>query len=101
MIVLRLEIALDESGRQPGESSDPVSPGACLCERVRINIRSHDLDVVGIDQAPVLEQPDGDRIGFLTCRAGHRPDTQEVAGPFGESYPWQDVSAQCRELVAL
>ena len=97
----RHEVLFDELGRQPHER-----PGAVLAfgggrGALGVDVGADDLDVLDVDLGPVLEQPDGDRVGLLAGGAGHRPYAQRLAGPLGAYAFSQQVGRQAAQLVVF
>src|SRR5450756_2030484 len=68
---------------------------------ISVDVGRHDLDVVVIDLRPVLKKIHRDRIGLLSGRAGHRPDTDTVALATLGDHLGKDPVGQAIELMIL
>jgi hypothetical protein len=66
-----------------------------------VDIGADDLDVLDVDLGPVLQQPDGDRIGLFSGGAGNRPYPERLARPLGQDTLGQQVGGQAAQLVFL
>ena len=92
----RLEIAANHVPREPHERTFAVDALGGDLERARVDVRADDLDIVAVDEPPVLHQPNRNRIRFLPGRAGYRPD----ADRFPRSLPADNVAEEIRGHAA-
>src|SRR4051812_12708619 len=91
-----LEIAANHIPRQPHEGTYAVDAFGGGLERARVDVRADDLNIVAVDELPVLHQPNRNRIGFLPGRAGYRPD----ADRFPRSLPADNIAEEIRGHAA-
>ena len=93
------EIFVDQLGRQPHQRALAENARARRFQHIGVDIGADDLDVMRVHLRPVLQQPDGDGIGLLAGRAGHRPDAESLRLAAWPHPLGQQIGRQAGELV--